>query len=96
MKNNKPDCYKCKYRGNVPGSAHSCCNHPTVKEMLSKSNNSLLELLSLFQTGAILIQPRDMNIKANQHGLDNGWFNFPFDFDPVWLENCDGFEKDEK
>ena len=24
----KPDCYKCEYRGSAPGSAHSCCHYP--------------------------------------------------------------------
>jgi len=23
-----PDCYKCEYRGTIPGDAHSRCNHP--------------------------------------------------------------------
>jgi hypothetical protein len=32
-----------------------------------------------------------MRIDANQHGIDNGWFLFPFDFDPTWLNSCVGF-----
>ena len=24
----KPKCYKCEYRGRVPGDAHSCCRYP--------------------------------------------------------------------
>ena len=35
------------------------------------------------------------NVKGAAHGIKKGWFNFPFNFDPVWLENCDGFEKIE-
>lgn len=26
----KPDCYKCEYRRNIPGDAHSRCDHPRV------------------------------------------------------------------
>jgi len=26
-------------------------------------------------------------------GLDMGWADWPFNFDPVWLQWCDGFEK---
>ena len=24
----KANCYECKFRGNVAGDAHSCCNYP--------------------------------------------------------------------
>jgi hypothetical protein len=24
--------------------------------------------------------------------MRNGWFCWPFNFDPVWLEACDGFK----
>lgn len=34
--------------------------------------------------------PKELNIKANQYGIKSGWFDFPLDFDPTWLENCDG------
>ena len=34
----------------------------------------------------------ECNIKINEHGKKNGWFNWPANFDPLWLENCDGFE----
>jgi len=32
-----------------------------------------------------------LNIKGNEHGIANGWFAWPWNFDPTWLENCDGF-----
>lgn len=31
---------------------------------------------------------------GDEHGVKNGWFFHPFNFDPVWLRYCDGFEKD--
>lgn len=36
-----------------------------------------------------------LRISATVHGVDNGWFFWPINFDPVWLLNCDGFEKKE-
>ena len=30
-------------------------------------------------------------VKGNPHGIKNGWFMWPFNFDPIWLELCDGF-----
>ena len=41
------------------------------------------------------IKENKLNIEANYHGIRNGWFYWPLNFDPVWLENCDGFEKRE-
>ena len=35
------------------------------------------------------------NVTAEKHGIVNGWFFFPINFDPVWLRSCDGFEKKE-
>ena len=37
----------------------------------------------------------NLNIEGNEHGIRSGWFNWPFNFDPIWLENCDGFEDKE-
>lgn len=77
----KPDCYKCKYKGSVSGSAHSSCNHPDAKRMIDMIMNS--------------IEPEEVKLKvrADQYGIDSGWFNFPFNFDPVWLEECNGFKR---
>jgi len=33
-----------------------------------------------------------LNVKGNPQGVRNGWFNWPWNFDPVWLESCDGWE----
>jgi len=63
----KPDCYQCKHRRNVPGDCHSSCANS------------------------------EAGVAAEQHGIDNGWFNWPYNFDPIWLGYCDGFEaKEEK
>ena len=40
------------------------------------------------------------NIKAKvggeAHGIMSGWFNWPYNFDPVWLTSCDGFSDNPK
>ena len=28
---------------------------------------------------------------VNEHGVKNGWFSPPFNFDPVWADSCSGF-----
>jgi hypothetical protein len=31
------------------------------------------------------------NVKGSSHGIRMGWFFWPLNFDPIWLESCDGF-----
>jgi hypothetical protein len=80
-----PDCYKCEHRGSVPGSRHSCCHYPGTKtdifDMFEPENRQLAV---------------DLNIRANRHGIESGWFMWPMDFDPVWLNNCNGFKAKEE
>jgi len=77
----KPNCYECKFRGTVAGSAHSCCEYPGNKtgilDMFIQDSNNRQKL----------------KIVGNKHGIRNGWFMWPVDFDPTWLENCEGFEE---
>ncbi len=89
----KPNCYKCKWRGEVPGSAHSCCNHSKCKGGIVDS--PLIQLASILGgvRGGVPPLPTGLKVKGNPHGIKNGWFNHPLNFDPVWLEECDGFEK---
>jgi hypothetical protein len=35
---------------------------------------------------------RAANVTANPAGVRRGWFSWPYNFDPVWLVSCDGFE----
>lgn len=30
-------------------------------------------------------------VSGNAHGIRQGWFRWPLNYDPVWLESCDGF-----
>lgn len=35
----------------------------------------------------------DPNMTGYEHGIKNGWFFYPFNFDPVWrTKECDNFE----
>lgn len=80
-------CYQCKYRGTVPGSAHSSCQHPAVE-------GKEFELAIFF---AMAPSAFSDTVVANRHGIEKGWFMWPLDFDPVWIEKCALFEdKNEK
>jgi hypothetical protein len=81
----KANCYKCKYRGEVPGDAHSCCHYP----------GNRTGLFGFFEKEN-LANAKKLNIRATPHGVKMGWFMWPVNFDPVWLENCDGFVEPER
>lgn len=83
----RPNCYECKHRSALFYSAHSKCSHPIVAEnelvMVAYGHRITLEDAS---------KRRRRLVKGNQHGINNGWFCWPIDFDPVWLEECLLFE----
>ena len=55
--------------------------------------DALGELISMFGRDAGPLGPvrTSLNVTGSPHGIAHGWFNWPFNFDPVWLERCDGF-----
>jgi hypothetical protein len=84
----RPDCFKCRYRGNVPGSSHLSCHHPVYDDPQIK----FLSLLSAAgQMPGIKITVPGIIVKGNPVGIERGWFTHPVDFDPTWLEECSGF-----
>ena len=92
-KTTRPDCFECKHRGTVPGSSHSSCGHPSIGKI-----DALVEVMGILASvGRALPVKVDnkLNIKGNPHGIRNGWFNWPMNFDPCWLEQCDGFTTKE-
>lgn len=85
------ECYRCCYRRNVPGDAHSACGHPDLNGVTTNLQN-IVDILNS-DLSSILTVAEKLKIKANPHGVKSGWFMWPFNFDPVWLENCDGFKE---
>lgn len=39
--------------------------------------------------------PAQIHVEGDNYGIAKGWFSWPFNFDPVWLIACDGFEPNE-
>lgn len=81
-----PNCYKCKYRGTIPGDAHSCCNHPKVIQ-----DSNVFGALMGMMAGKSIEVAKELEIEGDPHGIKNGWFLWPASFDPVWLVSCNGF-----
>jgi len=96
----KPNCYECRYRNGVPGSAHSSCDapgaharvYPHLKATSLMMLASLIRGASKVERGVLVAQANTVRIGGDVHGIRNGWFNWPLDFDPVWLSECSLFE----
>ncbi len=88
----KPSCYKCEYRGEVPGSAHSSCNHPDAG---LEDADPMVKMMAIFasvgRVPPMMQNAEKMGVKGDPYGISRGWFNHPFNFDPTWLEECNGF-----
>ena len=88
----KPNCYKCVHRRDLPGDAHSACIHPKAggKDPM-EGLMALLASVGRIYPVVDLAGATILGIEANPHGIRKGWFNWPYNFDPVWLVSCDGF-----
>lgn len=37
---------------------------------------------------------KDAHPKGAEHAIKNGWWDFPYDYDPVWMqEDCPGYQE---
>lgn len=79
--NEKPNCYECKYRRELVGDTHSSCGHPAATPFA----------LILFAAGSSEFKINQIHVRGNTHGVRSGWFLWPANFDPTWLEICSGF-----
>ena len=91
----KPNCYECKHRKDVLGDVHSRCAHPKLEGIMAHSVVQILALVSTVGRGLPIDIDVGLNIAGNPHGIKHGWFSWPFNFDPTWLETCDGWEEEE-
>lgn len=86
----KPNCYDCIHRASLPFDAHSECKHPKIGE-----GDRTLTGFALM-AGKVSEAMKRLNVSGNAMGIRKGWFYWPLNFDPTWLETCDGFESKEK
>ena len=73
------DCYKCKHRQRIPGSAHSACGLLQGREAI--------EVAMKMASGIIIqIQKEGVDlIEFDPVGIKGGWCLWPVDFDPTWV-----------
>lgn len=77
------NCYTCKHRGEVHGSAHSSCK--------ALEEHAEFYLMWYIQQ----VEGQTENLKLNPHGILNGWAFWPVDFDPCWVDHCNFYESNE-
>jgi len=79
----KKNCYNCKFKGNIAGDAHISCNYPKLNQT-QKINISSLLLITPEQ--GIQVLKDNFGFSVSTHPIVSGWFNFPINFDPNWIE----------
>ena len=89
----KPNCYECKHRGTLPGTAHSCCRHPVLNKYKSPMEELAAFLVSVERVKAVISAVPELGVRGDNYGIKSGWFNWPYNFDPIWLEACNSFER---
>ena len=86
------NCHDCKYKKSIPGDAHIRCGR-FDKAIESSPEASLIAAFGGIHLGLENL----LGMKANPHGVKKGWCNFPFNFDPCWLDGqCKGFDPIQK
>ena len=88
MSEKRINCYECRYRGTIPGDAHSGCWHPEVIKTGLWDNyfTALAEAYIGKAEGA-----------RHKLGILGGGMTWPENFNPTFLTACRGFEsKDDE
>lgn len=87
-------CHECIYKRTIPGNCHIKCVSPPTKDIWT---NPLSEIISLYGkriANNIPIDRKKFGIEIDNHGFHSGWANWPFNFDPIWINKCKMFERD--
>lgn len=73
------NCHNCVFHQTIPGDCHISCGNPVVVK------NALTIVASLHSGMGYNLIPI-LGFTMSQHGIDNGWANFPLNYDPIWIE----------
>ena len=94
--NKKPNCYECKWQQELVGSAHINCVHPKIKYVADNPLGKMMGMLLGVRGMPFNMKYNPIGVVGDPYGINKGWFNFPYDFDPLWLIKCNGFDPKEK
>lgn len=85
----KPNCHTCQHRRPALGSTHSSCKHPWVT-----GDNAAFAQNMVIKTGSCRMTDGDQElyVEVGEHGIMNGWANWPVEYDPIWVKGCSGYK----
>jgi len=83
------NCYQCVYATTNPGTTHLRCRHPLVQQNLQLTDFTAM-LQGKIPNNLIQLRKR-MGIRLDPRGVQNGWADWPFQFDPLWVLTCDKY-----
>lgn len=74
------NCYECKFRQNIPGNSHIQCiiGSSLFIYIVNTTNISFNKYHLIYK-----VITDNYNIKLIQHGVENNWCTWPFNFDPI-------------
>lgn len=75
------DCNTCNFKRNIPGDCHISCGHP----VFTSSPQLAFKINIAIITGSQKKIYPQLGIIFSEHGISNGWCNFPLNYDPIWL-----------
>lgn len=78
MSNSSP-CVECPFKQSIPGDCHVACGHPVA------NGEHQLTILSLVFSGQASLLQEAFGLTISQHAINNGWADFPMNFDPIWV-----------
>lgn len=84
------ECYGCIYRGPVPNSVHSSCQHPRTDNILGDGLILMTLMDGLVNKHRIPHIFQDLTVDIEPGSIPEGWGVWPWNFDPRWIKKCTG------
>lgn len=76
------NCSTCAFRESISGDCHSKCNYPRIPS----KERVLISMLGMVNPDELnKFTHTNFNFTVPDHALQSGYFNFPENFDPVWI-----------
>ena len=80
-------CIGCRFQRRLDHHHHCKCKHPSIRGTLV----SFVVLREIIAHGES--ERQGIKVIGDSNGIKSGWFNFPVNFDPIWLLSCTGREE---
>jgi len=85
-------CYDCEYGKRVSLELLCECNHPEIKKLgLVKMDGDKVTKEDEIKIQFLMVEILELKVNTTQLTLPR--FHFPFLYEPIWIEDCEGFKK---